>query len=179
MHEVGNWHLKTVKFSNNMSKTVKFAFLWLALAFSTQTHAVQIVYFYDGDTVKIADSTGEYKLRLSDIDAPERNQSHGKIARRALMRLCKNADVKVQLISMDKYFRYLGKIQCNGQDVSGFMVQNGHAWVNTYYQNDAVLIADFQNAQQQKLGLWSAEKPTPPWIWRKQQRQKTNYTFLN
>ena len=129
---------------------------------------MQIVYFYDGDTVKIADSTGEYKLRLSDIDAPERNQSHGKIARRALIRLCKNADVKVQLISMDKYFRYLGKLQCNQQDASLHMLQNGHAWVNTRYQHDANLITAMQTAQQQKQGLWQSNYPMPPWVWRKQ-----------
>ena len=152
------WHLKTVK----------YVLLGSFLAFSSTVFGVQITYFYDGDTVKIKDGSGEYKLRLTDIDAPERNQTYGQKSRRALMRLCKNADVKVQLISMDKYFRYLGKIQCNGTDVSGFMVQNGHAWVNTYYQHDADLIADFQAAQQQKRGLWQMQNPTAPWVWRKQ-----------
>ena len=168
------WHLKTVKFANNISKTVKIAFLWLVFACATQVEAAEITYFYDGDTVKVADSTGEYKLRLSDIDAPERNQSHGKIARRALIQLCENAQVEVQLLSMDKYFRYLGKLQCNQQDASLHMLQNGHAWVNTYYQHDAYLIAAMKNAKQEKLGLWQNDNPTPPWVWRKQQMRKTN-----
>jgi micrococcal nuclease len=174
MLQTKNWYLKTVKFSKNIGNSVKHLLLSSFFAFSSTVFAVQITYFYDGDTVKIKDGTGEYKLRLTDIDAPERNQTYGQKSRRALMNFCKNAEVKVQLISMDKYFRYLGKMQCNGNDVSGLMVQNGHAWVNTYYQHDAILIADFQTAQQKKLGLWNAEKPTPPWIWRKKYTHKHN-----
>lgn len=47
-----------------------------------------IAYIYDGDTVKIHDKTGDFKLRLSEIDTPELNQAYGKIARRALSKLC-------------------------------------------------------------------------------------------
>jgi len=73
---------------------------------------------YDGDTVKLRsnNSQDEFKLRLSDIDAPERNQSYGLKSRRALMKLCKgeNITVTARISGIDKYQRSLGKLECNG-----------------------------------------------------------------
>lgn len=146
--------------------------LLLAVNFSTQAANLtpKITYFYDGDTVKIKDNLGEYKLRLSDIDAPERNQSHGKTARRALMQLCKNADVQVYITGKDKYQRNLGKLICNNQDVSTYMVKNGHAWFYRHYSMDYTVDVMEQGARTQKLGLWKQKNPIAPWQWRQKHR---------
>lgn len=128
---------------------------------------VEISYFYDGDTVKIKDDLYEYKLRLSDIDAPERNQEYGLKSRRALMQFCKNADVTVFISGSDKYQRKLGKLHCNKLDASEFMVSNGHAWFYQHYSRDYLLDLAEQHAKQQKLGLWQAENAVAPWQWRK------------
>lgn len=126
----------------------------------------KITYFYDGDTVKIKDGLSEYKLRLTDIDAPERNQSYGKIARRALTQLCQNADIKVSLSGIDKYQRNLGRLSCNNQDASVFMITHGHAWFNRRYSMDFTLDMAEQTARTNKNGLWKHKKPIPPWQWR-------------
>ena len=139
---------------------------WL-LACSLPVFAAEITYFYDGDTVKIKDSAYEYKLRLTDIDAPERTQEYGLKSRRALMQFCKNADVKVYISGMDKYQRRLGKLHCNKVDASEFLVKNGHAWFNRRYSMDYTLDLAEQDARKNKLGLWQAEQQTPPWVWRK------------
>lgn len=57
----------------------------LVMACSLPAFALEIIYFYDGDTVKIRDANKEFKLRLTDIDAPERNQAYGLKSRRALI----------------------------------------------------------------------------------------------
>lgn len=50
--------------------------LSLLLVLSFKAHAtVSIDYDYDGDTVKIIDGKEQYKLRITNIDAPERNQN--------------------------------------------------------------------------------------------------------
>lgn len=126
----------------------------------------KITYFYDGDTVKIEQGLHVYKLRLTDIDAPERNQGYGKTARRALTKFCKNADVKVYLSGIYKYERSLGKLSCNNQDASVFMISNGHAWFNRRYSMDYTLDLAEQSARANKLGLWERQNPTPPWQWR-------------
>lgn len=139
----------------------------LVLACSLDVFAAEITYFYDGDTVKVNDRGREYKLRLTDIDAPERNQAYGLKSRRALMQFCKNAEVKVYVSGQDKYQRSLGKLHCNKLDASEFMVENGHAWFNRRYSMDYMLALLEDEARKNKLGLWNAKKPTPPWVWRK------------
>ena len=102
---------------------------WI-LVCSLPAFALEITYFYDGDTVKIIDAGFEYKLRITDIDAPERNQAYGKKSRRALMQLCTGANIYAAIGGTDKYGRRLGRLRCNNQDVSTYMIQNGHAWFN-------------------------------------------------
>ncbi len=149
---------------------LKIVFLQALISLPACTYANElspkITHFYDGDTVKIQDGLSEYKLRLTDIDAPERNQNYGKTARRVLMNLCKNADVKIYLSGIDKYQRNLGKLSCNNQDVSVFMINNGHAWFNRRYSMDYTLDLAEQNARTNKIGLWKRKNPTPPWQWR-------------
>jgi micrococcal nuclease len=139
---------------------------WL-LACSASVYSAEITYFYDGDTVKIKDGSYEYKLRLTDIDAPERNQTYGKKSRRALMDFCADASIFVAISGTDKYKRRLGKLLCNKQDVSIHMVKNGHAWFNRRYSMDYMLALQEDEARKNKLGLWLDEKPMPPWVWRK------------
>ena len=127
---------------------------------------ITITYFYDGDTVKVKDGLSEYKLRLTDIDAPERNQIYGKTARRALIKLCQHAHVQVYLSGIDKYQRNLGKLTCDNSDASVFMINNGHAWFNRRYSMDYTLDIAEQTARSNQLGLWKRKNPTPPWQWR-------------
>jgi micrococcal nuclease len=162
MFEKETW----VNFPNLKQFTTTLATAWI-LACSLPIFALEITYFYDGDTVKIKDGSYEYKLRLTDIDAPERNQDYGLKSRRALMLFCKKADVKVYISGMDKYQRRLGKLHCNKTDASEFMVKNGHAWFNRRYSMDYMLALQEDESRKNKLGLWNAQQQTPPWVWRK------------
>lgn len=144
----------------------------LLLLICCSVHAAEIVYFYDGDTVKIRDGEAVYKLRIADIDAPERNQTYGKKSRRALMQLCEISDglqpnIHAALSGTDKYGRKLGKLFCHDQDISLLMLEQGHAWRDRFNLNRDLILAE-DHAKKQKLGLWQYANPMPPWIWRKQ-----------
>ncbi len=139
----------------------------LIMLVNHSAHALEITQYYDGDTVKIKEGAYEYKLRLTDIDAPERNQEYGKKSRRALMQFCENKQVQVYLYGVDKYKRQLGKLHCNMQDANQWMVENGHAWFNKRFSMNYMLDVAQQNAKQEKLGLWQNESALPPWQWRK------------
>ena len=130
---------------------------------------------YDGDTVKLRpissnDSQDEFKLRLTDIDAPERSQSYGLKSRRALIKLCKgkNIIVTVQISGTDKYQRSLGKLECNGIDASYYLAEHGLAWFYAQYSSDTTIESAEKNARRRMLGLWANEKPIAPWVWRHQ-----------
>lgn len=160
--------------NDSLLSKIKFALLITLSCIGTFPHIAfaeaKVTYFYDGDTVKIQDGTWSYKLRISNIDAPERNQSYGKKARRALMQFCKHARIDVAMTGFDKYHRQLGELYCNQQPVSTHMVANGHAWVYRQHSNDIWLNELEASAKQQKLGLWRQKKPIPPWQWRKRHR---------
>ena len=75
----------------------RYLFVGLCLCFICTSHAKEsayiVTYVYDGDTVKLRPINSnnpkhEFKLRLTDIDAPERAQDYGLKSRRALIKLC-------------------------------------------------------------------------------------------
>ena len=73
----------------------------------------------------------------------------------------------MQLFGVDKYQRKLGKLECNNQDVSFYMVENGYAWFYHQYSIDSALELAEMEARDNKRGLWKAKQQTPPWVWRK------------
>ena len=134
---------------------------------STDQNSAYVEYVYDGDTVNIRQLGSEYKLRLSDIDAPELNQPSGKIARRALMNLCMNQPIIVVISGEDKYHRQLGNLQCNQTNTSQYQVEHGYAWHYAQYSHDPGPVQAEHDAKENKRGLWAEPDPTPPWVWRK------------
>jgi micrococcal nuclease len=146
--------------------------------FSSASHAAEtlytVTYVYDGDTVKLRPVTSsnikdEFKLRLTDIDAPERNQDYGLKSRRALIKLCqsKNIVATVDIVARDKYGRSLGRLQCNQVDASLFMAEQGLAWDQDHYSTDFEIYNAARAARQQRRGLWADDKPIAPWDYRK------------
>ncbi len=146
---------------------------------STPSQAAQplykVIYVYDGDTVKLRPiasnkPTDEFKLRLTDIDAPERNQDYGLKSRRALIKLCQgeNIQVSTEIVAKDKYGRSLGRLQCNHVDASLYLAEQGLAWNPDHYSTDFEIYTAARTARQQKRGLWADDEPIAPWNWRRE-----------
>lgn len=160
-------------------QTIRFFLLIIGLltcsaSFAEET-VYKVTYVYDGDTVKLrpihsSKPNHAFKLRLMDIDAPERNQSCGLKSRRALIKLCqgKNVMVTAQISNTDKYQRSLGKLQCNHIDASYYLADHGLAWHYAQYSSNTAIYKAAKNARKLRLGLWADENPTPPWVWRHQ-----------
>ena len=140
-----------------------------------------VSYVYDGDTVQLSNGAGKFKLRLTDIDAPERNQPYGLKARRALMKLCQGDAVKVNvdIVGKDKYQRLLGKLECNDVDASLYLLEQGYAWYPHKFSHAPRLKKAAEDARENKHGLWQDDNPTPPWVWRKLNTQQATVPKLN
>jgi endonuclease YncB( thermonuclease family) len=163
--------LTTDGFNQRVLKLTHKLFTTFLLLWATVSHADNkyiVTYVYDGDTVKLRNTDGEIKLRLSEIDAPERNQDYGLKSRRALINLCRGKSilVKVKITGTDQYNRSLGKLQCNHVDAGTYLVEHGLAWHYAKYSTDTELHNAELQARQQKRGLWRIKNPTPPWAWR-------------
>ena len=156
-------------------KFIPFIFATLCFLIAATSYAADaysVSYVYDGDTVKLRSAQGEFKLRLVDIDAPERNQAYGLISRRALISLCQGPQIVVtaEISSKDKYNRFLGKLHCNHIDASTYLAERGLAWHYARYSSDRIIYHAALNSRQQKLGLWAVNNPIAPWLWRREHR---------
>jgi micrococcal nuclease len=135
---------------------------------SSNSHLWRVVGVHDGDTVTcLDDANQQQKVRLAEIDAPELGQDFGKVARDALAEQVFGKTVEVVDEGKDRYGRWIGNVIIDGKSVNRQMVATGNAWHYAAYSQDTSLAALQQQAQSQKLGLWSRPNPTPPWDYRK------------
>lgn len=143
----------------------------LAVSSQAQTLSGRVVKVTDGDTITIFADRAQHKVRLGEIDAPERGQPFGNKARQALAGLVANQIVDVEVTDTDRYGRLIGQISVDGTDVNRKMVANGFAWVYRQYLTDQSLLEDEARAREARVGLWTASHPIPPWEWRRGTRQ--------
>lgn len=162
-----------------MRLSTRFALLLIALLLSPYGHAAdaRVIAVIDGDTLllKPMESTRAYprfyKLRLADIDAPEKDQAFGERAKRELEGMVLHQQVRVVTVATDRYGRRVGWVRLDGShdvDINAELVQRGAAWASTWHQRQPRLLAAQQEAQRAGRGLWAEAGAVPPWIWRKQ-----------
>jgi micrococcal nuclease len=126
---------------------------------------IQVV---DGDTIRAEAKGEEIKIRLVEIDAPEINQPFGAQSKNFLNKLLHEKDVTLIAQGEDRYGRTLGEIYANGESANALMIKSGFAWVYDIYVKDSSLYKYQDQAKAENLGLWQAENPIAPWVWRKQ-----------
>lgn len=130
-----------------------------------------VISILDGDTIKVLDNqNNQLKVRLANIDAPEKKQPYGMKSKQMLSDLIGNKKVNLDCPKKDRYKRLICSITINDYDVNKHMIANGGAWVyRTYYKGEDYLIVEAL-ANANGLGLWktSEYKVIPPWEWRRQ-----------
>ena len=129
----------------------------------------KVVGVSDGDTITVLDSNhGQHKIRLTGIDAPEKNQAFGQASKKSLSDMVFNQYVVVSWEKRDRYKRILGKVLLKDQDVCLEQVKRGMAWHYKKYEReqsseDRTLYSKAeQNARKQRVGLWSDDAPIEP-----------------
>lgn len=131
-----------------------------------------VVGVHDGDTLTILDAHRRMiRVRLAEIDAPEKGQAFGAHAKHALSQLCFGRRARIQVVNQDAYGRTVGRVTCGGQDASAEQVRRGLAWVYVRYASDPVLYRLEREARAARRGLWQDPEPTPPWAWRRAGRE--------
>jgi endonuclease YncB( thermonuclease family) len=128
----------------------------------------KVIWVMDGDTVLVLKGGQKIKIRLADIDAPEKGQDYGIASRDSLIGMVLRKEVQVDTLALDKYGRTVALLQVAGLNVNEEQVRRGMAWEYSHYHSDRRYIALQQEARQAGRGLWAQADPTPPWQWRKQ-----------
>jgi endonuclease YncB( thermonuclease family) len=159
-----------------------------ALADTLQGKVIKVA---DGDTVTIVDNQGQkHRIRLTGIDAPEKDQPYGNVSTQSLVELVSVKTVTIEYEKRGRYKRIVGKIlvdppgevfcmalDCVKKVDAGLeQIKSGLAWHYKYYQmeqseEDRRLYSEAElEARTKKIGLWKDEEPMAPWVWRKRQK---------
>jgi endonuclease YncB( thermonuclease family) len=121
----------------------------------------------DGDSVTVATDKHSYRVRLIDIDAPERRQAFGKESENSLREICLSKPANMDVRGKDRYGRTLARVTCAGVDASSEQVRRGMAWVFVKYAPAGSPLYRLESdAKMRRLGLWADPRPVAPWEWR-------------
>lgn len=127
-----------------------------------------VVAIADGDTLTVLNEDfQQVKVRLAEIDAPEKRQPFGARSRQSLSDLCHEKRAEVRVIDVDRYKRIVGRVTCAGVDANAEQVRRGLAWVYDRYAKDKTLYRLQDEARGAGRGLWTDRAPVAPWDWRK------------
>ena len=135
-----------------------------------ETLTGKVVGVTDGDTLTLLVNRTRFKVRLTEIDTPEKGQTWGSRATQALGKKVFQKDVVVESSGYDRYDRLLGRIWLGDRDINREMVREGHAWAYRRYLTDQSLLEDEAAAKAEQIGLWSVPDPVAPWAWRRGSR---------
>ena len=133
----------------------------------------KVVSISDGDTLTLLVPDGasfkQIKVRLGEIDTPERKQPYGTRAQQALSDLAYNKQARVVVQDTDRYGRTVGRVYVGSLDVNAEMIRQGAAWAYRQYLKDQSLLKLEADAKAAKRGLWGLPEAErcPPWDWRK------------
>ena len=161
--------------------TVKNVIFFLLISFAileSQDISGQVVGITNGDAIKVLEyqedgSTKLYKIRLSNIDAPEKRQDFAKKSKKVLSDLLFEKWVYVDSNKKDRYGRYIGTVYVDSININHEMVKRGLAWVYRKYCNDDYYYILEKEARDNYLGIWSQSDPIAPWDFRHKKGKPT------
>lgn len=133
----------------------------------TPAFSGRVVGIADGDTLTVLADQVPHKIRLAEIDAPEKKQAFGEKAKQSLADLCFNQRACVSAGKTDRYGRTVARVVCQGEDASMHQVRAGLAWAYTRYLSDPAIALAEALAHDAGSGLWADPNPVPPWLYRK------------
>jgi len=133
---------------------------------ATETARGRVITVTDGDTITILTTKNtQEKIRLLDIDAPERNQSYYEKSRQFLSNMVAGKTVRVVYKDRDQYGRILGIVYVGRKNVNEEMIKAGLAW--NYHYSTNKKYADLEaEAKRKKLNIFSERNPTNPYNFR-------------
>lgn len=129
----------------------------------------RVVGVADGDTLTALVDLREVRVRLAEIDAPEKRQPFGTVAKASLAAMTFGRAVTLDVQDTDRYGRKVARVYVGTQDVNLEQVSRGMAWAYRKYARDERIMDAEGDAKDAGRGLWMMEA-VPPWEWRKGRR---------
>jgi endonuclease YncB( thermonuclease family) len=156
-----------------LRRILSLLLLLLPLAAQAETLSGKVIGVTDGDTITVLVAERPVKVRLAEIDTPERGQPWASRAKQALSDKVFGELIEVRVVNTDRYGRTVGHVWIGDRNINREMVREGHAWVYRNYLDDKTMLDDETDAQKNKSGLWGLPEAqrVPPWDWRRDKRK--------
>lgn len=164
-----------------MRRLVLLAALVVPVIASAAKFEAKVVAVSDGDTITV--TTGKpcvagsscfkgelsHRIRLAEIDAPERKQPYGPEAKKSLVEMVLGQRVVIDDRGQRSYSRIVAHVFKDDVWINREQVANGFAWVDPRYSRRHELRLLQRQAIRSEIGLWSLpdKEQIPPWEWRK------------
>ncbi len=135
---------------------------------TARTFSGKVIAVLDGDTLLVLRGGNPVKVRLAEVDAPEKAQSYGTASQKSLAELVMGKQIKVAVRAADDYGRLVATVHAGGLNVNHEQVRRGMAWEYSRFHSNRELMALQRDAQQARRGLWAGDGAVEPSQWRKQ-----------
>ncbi len=145
-----------------------FSSLFAAGAAQAGVFTTRVIAVLDGDTLLVMRGDKPVKLRMAEIDAPEKAQPYGAASQKSLADMVMGKQVQVESRAVDDYGRIVATISVDGLDVNREQVRRGLAWEYSRFHSNKELVALQREAKQARRGLWAGDDIVEPSQWRKQ-----------
>ena len=97
----------------------------------------KLIKVLDGDTVEVLHNGKAERIRLAQIDCPEKNQPFSQAAKRYVLDVAAHKIVTVQVETVDRYGRTVGEVFLpDGSNLNKQIVGAGFAWQYKKYSKD-------------------------------------------
>lgn len=156
---------------------MRFLTLIFGLALVAPAHAHKVIGIADGDTLTLLVEAKPLKIRLANIDAPEKAQAFGERSKQSLSDLCWGKDATYKVQDVDRYGRTVAVVTCGDIEVNRAQIERGLAWVYPKYNQDLSLPGLEAMARRDRRGLWADAEPVAPWEFRRPQIKKASTTL--
>lgn len=150
---------------------MKFLALLICIVFSMPGIAggiaCKVIGVSDGDTLTcLSNSRQQIKVRLAQIDAPEKAQAFGQQSKQSLAAMVFGQQVTLEVETRDKYGRTVARVLKGKEDINLAQIGAGMAWVYVQYARVAHYFTAQDKARGRRVGLWVDATPVAPWDWR-------------
>lgn len=132
----------------------------------------KVVGVSDGDTLTVLHDGVPQKIRLSEIDCPEKSQDFGQKAKSFTSAQCFGKFVTVVEHGKDRYGRSIADVITNsGTKLNEELVRSGLAWHYVKYSKNQNLARLEAEARSDQRALWQDQNAIAPWKFRKQHKE--------
>lgn len=132
----------------------------------------KVIAVLDGDTLLVRRGGKPVKVRLAEVDAPEKAQPYGMASQQSLAELVMDRQVRVESRAVDDYGRLVAVVSVGEVSVNREQIRRGMAWEYSLHHRNREYLRLQHEAQQAGRGLWAGDNIIEPSQWRRQHSAK-------